>query len=75
MKTYGLYINPYPGVWFYPSRLKSEARHSGLAWWIKGDSQDDAMDYFIQSCPPDMRDYLQKYRDDSQHVLIEESNE
>lgn len=25
MKTYGLYINPFPGIWFYPSRLKREA--------------------------------------------------
>ena len=72
MKTYGLYINPFPGVWFNPSRLKSEAKHEDLAWWIKGINQDNAIQHFIDNCKGGLKDYIQKYKDDPQRVIIEE---
>lgn len=72
MKTYGVYVNPYPSAWFNPSRLKTEARLVNRAFWVKGKDMDDALDYFISECKEPLRSYLKKNRDNPKVILIEE---
>lgn len=62
MKRFGVYINPYPGTWFYPSRLKSEARHAGTAYWIKAETEKEVLQILIEESrdPEEMKKLIDK---------------
>lgn len=72
MKTYGLYINPYKTTFFYPSRLKNEAQEAGLAFWVKGESKEEALEHFINGCKREMKEYLTENKGNNKIIYIEE---
>lgn len=71
LKVYGVYVNPFPGVWFSERRLRSEARSMGSAWWVTAASEEAAWNEVLAAARDKATwEELRRLKEDG-NVLIE----
>lgn len=72
MNKYGVYINPYPRLGMSIPRIKVEAKHLNLAWWVSAESPEEVLQILMEDCKDP--DWMQKQINEK-NVYIEQEEE